>query len=50
MSEQSSHIYAKILDCEKHDDNWLSRMEFTGIDDTGQAAIKNYIDQTIGRH
>lgn len=50
MSEQSSHIYAKILDCEKHDGNWLSRMEFTGIDDTGQAAIKNYIDQTIGRH
>ncbi|MES9972406.1 MAG: adenylate/guanylate cyclase domain-containing protein [Candidatus Thiodiazotropha sp.] len=50
MSEQSSHIYAKILDCEKHDDSWLSRMEFTGIDDTGQAAIKNYIDQTIGRH
>jgi adenylate cyclase len=50
MSEQSSHIYAKILDCEKHDGSWLSRMEFTGIDDTGQAAIKNYIDQSIGRH
>jgi adenylate cyclase len=50
MSEQSSHIYAKILDCEEHDGSWLSRMEFTGIDDTGQAAIKNYIDQTIGRH
>ncbi|WP_316367560.1 adenylate/guanylate cyclase domain-containing protein [Candidatus Thiodiazotropha sp. CDECU1] len=50
MSEQSSHIYAKILDCEKHEGSWLSRMEFTGIDDTGQAAIKNYIDQTIGRH
>jgi adenylate cyclase len=50
MSQQSSHIYAKILDCEKRDGSWLSRMEFTGIDDTGQAAIKNYIDQTIGRH
>ncbi len=50
MSEQRSHIYAKILDCERHDDSWLSRMEFTGIDDSGQAAIKNYIDQAIGRH
>jgi adenylate cyclase len=50
MSEQSSHIYAKILDCENRDGHWLSRMEFTAIDDTGQAAIKNYIDQTIGRH
>ncbi|MBT2972025.1 MAG: PilZ domain-containing protein [Candidatus Thiodiazotropha sp. (ex Ctena orbiculata)] len=50
MSEQSSHIYAKILDCEKHENSWLSRMEFTGIDETGQAAIKNYIDQAIGRH
>jgi adenylate cyclase len=50
MSEQRSHIYAKILDCEKHDDSWLSRMEFTGIDDSGQAAIKSYIDQAIGRH
>ncbi|MBT3048021.1 MAG: adenylate/guanylate cyclase domain-containing protein [Candidatus Thiodiazotropha sp.] len=50
MSEQSSHIYAKILDCEKNEDSWLSRMEFTGIDETGQAAIKNYIDQAIGRH
>ncbi|MGD8913477.1 MAG: adenylate/guanylate cyclase domain-containing protein [Candidatus Thiodiazotropha sp.] len=50
MSEQSSHIYAKILDCEKRDGSWLSRMEFTGIDETGQAAIKNYIDQTIGRN
>jgi adenylate cyclase len=50
MSEQSCYIYAKILDCEKRDGSWLSRMEFTGIDETGQAAIKNYIDQTIGRH
>ncbi|MEW8507431.1 MAG: adenylate/guanylate cyclase domain-containing protein [Candidatus Thiodiazotropha sp.] len=50
MSAQSSHIYAKILDCEQHRDGWLSRMEFTGIDDIGQAAIKNYIDQAIGGH
>jgi adenylate cyclase len=50
MSEQSSHICAKILNCEKRNGSWLSRMEFTGIDDTGQAAIKNYIDQSIGRH
>ncbi|MCU7870939.1 MAG: PilZ domain-containing protein [Candidatus Thiodiazotropha sp. (ex Lucinoma borealis)] len=49
MSEQSSHIYAKILDCEKQQDSWLSRMEFTGIDDAGQAAIKTYIDQAVGR-
>ncbi|MCU7935166.1 MAG: PilZ domain-containing protein [Candidatus Thiodiazotropha sp. (ex Dulcina madagascariensis)] len=47
MSECSSHIYAKILDSEKQQNNWLSRMEFTGIDDAGQAAIKRYIDQAI---
>lgn len=49
MSEQSSHIYAKILDHEKQGDDWLSRMEFTGIDDAGQAAIKDYIDQAVSR-
>ena len=49
MSEQSSHIYAKILDNEKQADGWLCRMEFTGIDDAGQAAIKSYIDQAISR-
>ncbi|MET0043280.1 MAG: adenylate cyclase, partial [Candidatus Thiodiazotropha sp. 6PLUC3] len=49
MSEQSSHIYAKILDNEKQGNDWLSRMEFTGIDDSGQAAIKDYIDQAVSR-
>jgi adenylate cyclase len=47
MSEQSSHIYAKILNNEKHGNDWLCRMEFTDIDDVGQAAIKNYIDQAV---
>lgn len=47
MSQQSSHIYAKILENEKQGAEWLSRMEFTGIDDSGQTAIKTYIDQAI---
>jgi adenylate cyclase len=49
MSEKSSHIYARILNNQKKEDGWISRMEFTGIDDKGQAAIKNYIDQSISR-
>ncbi|MEJ2609249.1 MAG: adenylate/guanylate cyclase domain-containing protein [Candidatus Thiodiazotropha sp.] len=49
MSEQSTHIYAKILNNERQADDWLYRMEFTGIDDAGQAAIKSYIDQAISR-
>ncbi|MBW9262160.1 MAG: PilZ domain-containing protein [Candidatus Thiodiazotropha sp. (ex. Lucinisca nassula)] len=49
MSEQSSHIYAKILDNEKNGEDWLCRMEFTGIDEAGQSAIKQYIDQAVSR-
>ncbi|RLW56199.1 MAG: adenylate cyclase, partial [gamma proteobacterium symbiont of Stewartia floridana] len=49
MSEQSSHIYAKILDNEQNGEDWLCRMEFTGIDEAGQSAIKQYIDQAVSR-
>ena len=47
MSRQKSYIYAKVLEARKEEDGWLSRMEFTRIDDQGQAAIKNYIDQMV---
>lgn len=47
MSKQNSYIYAKVLDAQKDDGGWLCRMEFTRIDDQGQAAIKHYIDQVV---
>ncbi|MEN8178613.1 MAG: adenylate/guanylate cyclase domain-containing protein [Pseudomonadota bacterium] len=49
MNTQSNHIYAKVLRTQAKDTDWLSRMEFTGIDDMGQNAIKQYIDQTIAQ-
>jgi adenylate cyclase len=49
MSKESSLIYAKILGNEKLGTEWLCRMEFTGIDDAGQSAIKKYIDQAVSR-
>ncbi len=49
MNSQSNHIYAKVLRTEARNADWLSRMEFTGIDDDGQNAIKHYIDQTIAQ-
>ena len=49
MNTQSNHIYAKVLRTQPGDKEWLSRMEFTGIDDLGQQAIKQYIDQTIAQ-
>jgi len=36
-----------VLDTKREDDRWLCRMEFTRIDDQGQAAIKNYIDREV---
>lgn len=47
MSQQSSYIYAKVLDAKKREGGWLCRMEFTRIDDQGQAAIKSYIDRSV---
>jgi len=49
MKNQSSHIYAKVLRTQPEKSGWLSRIEFTAIDDTGQSAIKTYIDQTIAQ-
>jgi adenylate cyclase len=49
MKNQSSHIYAKVLRTRAEKAGWLSRMEFTAIDDTGQTAIKSFIDQTIAQ-
>lgn len=47
MSRQKSYIYAKVLDAKQEEDGWLCRLEFTRIDDEGQAAIKSYIDQVV---
>lgn len=49
MNSQSNHIYAKVLRTHSVESDWLSRMEFTDIDDHGQMAIKRYIDQTIAQ-
>jgi adenylate cyclase len=49
MKNQSSHIYAKVLRTQQQASGWLSRMEFTDIDEIGQTAIKSYIDQTIAQ-
>lgn len=49
MNTQSNHIYAKVLLTQARETDWLCRMEFTGIDDKGQSAIKRYIDQTIAQ-
>ncbi|MEN8166217.1 MAG: adenylate/guanylate cyclase domain-containing protein [Pseudomonadota bacterium] len=49
MKSQSSHIYAKVLRTQAEKTGWLSRMEFTGIDDMGQSAIKSYIDKAIAQ-
>jgi adenylate cyclase len=49
MKNQSSHIYAKVLRTRAEKTGWLSRMEFTGIDDMGQSAIKSYIDKAIAQ-
>jgi adenylate cyclase len=47
MSRKSSYIYAKVLDAKQEESGWLCRMEFTRIDDEGQAAIKHYIDRAV---
>jgi adenylate cyclase len=47
MSSMNRYIYAKVLDAKQQDEGWLCRMEFTRIDDEGQATIKNYIDQAV---
>jgi len=40
-------IDAKVLDTKPQKEGWLCRMEFTRIDDEGQAALKSYIDQAV---
>lgn len=47
MANNPNHIYAKVLRTQPEKSGWLSRMEFTTIDDMGQATIKSYIDQSI---
>jgi adenylate cyclase len=47
MSRKSSYIYAKVLEAKQEEDGWLCRMEFTRIDDEGQAAIKGFIDRVV---
>lgn len=47
MLNNPNHIYAKVLRTQPEKSGWLSRMEFTTIDDMGQETIKSYIDQSI---
>ncbi len=47
MSNVNRYIYAKVLETKPEKNGWLCRMEFTRIDDEGQAAIKSYIDQIV---
>jgi adenylate cyclase len=47
MNRKSSYIYAKVLEAKQEENGWLCRMEFTRIDDEGQAAIKGFIDRVV---
>jgi adenylate cyclase len=47
MSRHNRYIYAKVLDAKQEEGGWLCRMEFTRIDEEGQAAIKSFIDQAV---
>jgi adenylate cyclase len=49
MNRETGTIYAKVLRSEQRGKAWHSRMEFSYIDDDGQAALKNHIDQSINQ-
>jgi len=47
MGTGSSEIYARVLNCRKLDNRYLSHMEFTAIDEQARKAIKVYVDELI---
>jgi adenylate cyclase len=49
MSHQSTEIYAKIIRVNKLDNKYEFNLEFTSIDEKGQQALKDFVDQQIER-
>ena len=47
MGTGTSEIYARVLNCRKLDNRYLSHMEFTAIDEQARKAIKAYVDKLI---
>jgi adenylate cyclase len=47
MGTGTSEIYARVLNCHKLDNRYLSHMEFTAIDEQARKAIKAYVDKLI---
>jgi len=49
MSHQSTEIYAKVIRVNQIDDKYEFNLEFTAIDEKGQQALKDFVDQQIER-
>lgn len=47
FSDETTDIFARIIKSEAQDGVYLSSMEFTFVDQTGQAAIKNLVDRLV---
>ena len=47
FSDESTDIFARIINSEQQGSKFLSSMEFTFVDQTGQAAIKNLVDRVL---
>ncbi|MCI5107157.1 MAG: PilZ domain-containing protein [Pseudomonadales bacterium] len=47
FSDETTDIFARIIKSEQQGSNYLSSMEFTFVDQTGQTAIKNLVDRLV---
>lgn len=47
FSDETTDIFARIIKSEAQDGVYQSSMEFTFVDQTGQAAIKNLVDRLV---
>ena len=47
FEEETSDIFARIIKSDKRDDKHYSSMEFTFVDQEGQAAIKLLVDRIL---
>ncbi|TQV71443.1 adenylate cyclase [Aliikangiella marina] len=47
IGSENSDIYARVLKCEKIDEQYHAHFEFTAIDEKAKKALKAYVDQMI---
>jgi adenylate cyclase len=47
LGEDSTDIYARILQCERADNYFRCSMEFTSINELGQSVIKSFVDRLV---